>query len=192
VPRLKLTARVGSYFCVLHPHAWGRRGVRQEYPNKLVRIISSAGGGNEFKARLIAQGITGPLGQSVIVETRATPIIAAETVAKAPPDGYTLLVGGASLWLMPLMQKVSYDVVKDFSPISLMERSPSILVAHSSLPVKSVKELISLAKARPGDLNYSSAAPGSTSWIAGALFKSMAGVNIVSVTTKAVDQRSRH
>ena len=161
----------------------------QDYPNKPIRIVTSAaGGGSDFTTRQIAQGITGPLEQPVIVENRAAPVIATETVAKAPPDGYTLLVGGGTLWLMPLMQKVNYDPVRDFSPISLVERSPNVLVVHPSLPVKSVKELISLAKARPGELTYSSSGLGGTTWLSGELLKSMAGVNIVSIPYKTGTQ----
>ena len=156
----------------------------QDYPNKVIRIISTGGGSNEKKPRIIAQGITGPLGQPVIVELRGTPIISSETASKAPPDGYTLHVTGSALWLSALMQKVPYDVFRDFSPISLVDRSPTSLAVHPSLPVKSVKELISLAKARPGEINYSSAGPGNTGWFAIELLKSMAAINIMSVPYK--------
>ena len=174
--------RVVFAFCIMVFGAGVVSG--QDYPNKIIRIITGSGGSNELKARLIAQGIAGPLGQPVVLEFRATPVIVAETVSKAPPDGYTLLVSGGTLWLTPLFQKVPYDAVRDFSPVSLLERSPTALAVHPSLPVKSVTELIALAKARPGDLNYSSAGAGNTSWIAMELFKSLAGVNIVSVPYK--------
>ena len=90
-------------------------------------------------------------------------LLAAEAVSKAPPDGYTLHVNGANLWIAPLMQKLSYDVVRDFSPISLLVREISVLVVHPSLPVRSVKELIALAKAKPGELNFSSSPAGGSS-----------------------------
>ena len=159
----------------------------QEFPNKAIRIVSTgAGGGNDFVARIIAQALTGNLGQQVIVENRpgANGIIAAQTVAKAAPDGYTLLNYSGGFWLLPFLQKVPYDPVKDFSPVTLAVSSPSILVVHASLPVKSVKELIALAKARPGDLNYGTGSTGSTPHLAAELFKAMAGVNILRIPYK--------
>src|SRR5882672_9587563 len=115
-------------------------GYGQEYPSKPIRILTSAaGGGSDFTSRQIAQGIAGPLGQPVIVDNRASALVG-ETGAKAPPDGYTLTLTGASLWLTPLLQQMPYDV-SDFSPLSLVSREVFILVAHPSLPVKSVKEL---------------------------------------------------
>jgi len=156
----------------------------QTYPSQLIRIITgSVGGGSDFVARQIAQGLAPPLGQPAVVENRAS-IIASETVAKAPPDGYTLLVGGASVWQTPVMQKMNYDPVGDFSPISLISRDVFILAVHPSLPVKSVKELIALANARPGELNYAGGSTGGTTHLAGALLTSVAGVNIVNVPYK--------
>ena len=130
-------------------------GSGQDYPQKPVRIITSgAGGASDILARLIAQGISTPLGQPVIVDNRVA-IIAIETVAKAPPDGYTLLFYGTLIWLAPyLRDNVPWDPIRDFSPISLVTTEPNILVVHPSVPVKSVKELIALAKAKPGGLNY--------------------------------------
>src|SRR5258706_12053329 len=126
----------------------------QNYPNKPIRIVTSnPGGTNDFTARVIAQGLTGPLGQPVIIDNRGGgSFISAEVVAKAPPDGYTLLSTDTSTWTSPLITKIPYDPVKDFSPITLMVTAPLFLVVHPSLPVKSVKELIALAKARPGEL----------------------------------------
>ncbi|MBI4191678.1 MAG: tripartite tricarboxylate transporter substrate binding protein [Betaproteobacteria bacterium] len=163
----------------------GAAGVSgQDYPNKPIRIITSNPGGSpDFVSRLIAQGISGSLGQQVIVENRPSALIG-ETVAKAPPDGYTLLVGSPSLWVLPLIRKTSYDPVGDFSPISSIASTPLILVVHPSVPVKSVKELIALAKARPGELNYASTSPGSANRLAAESFKSMAGVNIVNISYK--------
>ena len=156
----------------------------QDFPNKPIRIVTAAaGGGSDTTARLIAQGISGPLGQPVIVENRPT-FVAIETVAKAPPDGYTLLVTGASFWINPLLQKLSYDAVRDFAPISLISREVFILAVHPSMPVKSVKELIALAKARPGELNFGSSTPGGPGSLGAELLKSMAGVNIVNVPYK--------
>jgi tripartite-type tricarboxylate transporter receptor subunit TctC len=154
----------------------------QPYPNKPVRILTSdPGGGSDFSARLVAQGMSPTLGQQVIVDNRAGGGIAGETVSKAPPDGYTLLYYASSLWLLPLMRMdVPYDM-KDFAPISWTVKTPAVLVVHPSLPVKSVKELVALAKARPGELNYASGAAGSSNHLAAELFKSMAAVNITRI-----------
>ena len=156
----------------------------QDFPNKPIRVVTSlAGGGVDFIARLIAQGITGPLGQQVIVDNRST-FLTAEIVSKAPPDGYTLLVASSPFFVGPFLQKVLYHPVRDFSPITLVSKEPSILVVHPSVAANSVKELIALAKARPGELRYSSAVRGSSLHLSAELFKSMAGVNIVSVAYK--------
>jgi len=156
----------------------------QEFPSKPIRVITSAaGGGNDITIRLIAPGLSNSLGQQVIVDNRNA-IVAIEAVAKAPPDGYTLLITGSILWFGPLLQQNHWDPVKDFAPVSIAVSSPSILAVHPSLPVKSVKELIALAKARPGDLNYASAGVGGPPQLAAELFKSMAGLNIVSIPYK--------
>ena len=157
----------------------------QDFPNKPIRIVTAgAGGGSDFTARLIAQGISAPLGQPVLVDNRGGGIIQGEFLSKSPPDGYGLTVTGNSFWIGPLLQKTPYDVVKDFAPISLISREVMVIAVHPSLPVKSVKELIALAKARPGALNYSSATLGSPQHLGAELFKSLAGVNIVNVPYK--------
>ena len=157
----------------------------QDYPAKPIRIVTGeAGGSNDFAARLIASGIAGPLGQSVITDNRAGGVIAVEIVAKAPPDGYTLLIFNNSMWTLPLMRNMPYDPVRDFSPITLAVSAPNILVVHPSLPVKSVKDLVDLAKTRPGDLNYASGSTGGSAHLAAELFKNMTGVNIVRIPYK--------
>ena len=119
----------------------------QDYPSKPIRIITAAvGGSNDFLSRLIAQGISGPLGQPVIVENRPNGPISPETVAKAPPDGYTILLNGSNFYVAVLFQKIPYDPVNDFAPITMVAMEPNVLVVHPSLPVKSVKDLIALAK----------------------------------------------
>jgi tripartite-type tricarboxylate transporter receptor subunit TctC len=156
----------------------------QDYPVKPVRIITSpAGGGNDFPARLIARGITGPLGQQVIVDNRPT-ILITDLVAKAPPDGYTLLLTGSAHWIGPLLDKVNYDPIKDFSAITLVDRAPNVLVVHPSLPAKSVKDLIAMAKAKPGEINVAVGGPGSSNFMGAVLFNHMAGVNIVRIPYK--------
>ena len=156
----------------------------QEFPSKPIRIVtSSPGGGSDFASRIIAQGISGPLGQQVIVDNRSG-VVGQELVAKAAPDGYVLLVDGTSLWTAPLLQTTQYDMARDFAPVSLISRVTNVLVVHPSLPVNDVKGLITLAKARPGELNYAAGNAGSAAQLSGELFKAMAGVKIVMVPYK--------
>lgn len=156
----------------------------QNYPNKPVRIIGAQpGGGADLVARIIAQGISGPLGQQVIVENRPARLIG-EIVAKATPDGYTLLLASSTFLFAPLFEETKYDAAKDFSPISLLAKAPNVIVVHPSLPVKSVKELIALAKGKPGVLNYGSGGTGSSLHLAAELFKQMAGVDITRISYK--------
>lgn len=158
----------------------------QDFPVKTIRIVTSEpGGSTDFLARLIAQGVSSRLGKQVIVDNRGGGMLAAEFVSRAPPDGYTLLLSGTSLWLSPFMRdNVSYDPLKSFSPITLAGNSPNVLVTHPSLPVRSLRELINLAKARPGELNYGSGSTGSPSHLSAELFKAMSGVNIVRIPYK--------
>ena len=158
----------------------------QDYPNKPVRIVATgAGGGGDIVARTIGQELAKVWDQQVVVDNRSG-IVANETAAKAPADGYTLLIQSTGLWLFPLLRKkVSWDAIRDFAPVTLAIRQPNILVVHPSLPVKSVKELIALAKARPGALNYASGNIGSTTHLASELFNSMAGVKTVAVFYKS-------
>ena len=157
----------------------------QNYPNKTIRIVTSeAGGGTDVGARILAQGVSPLLGQTVIVENRggAAGALAADIVVRASPDGYTVLYYTNALWLAPFMRdNVGYDPVKSFVPVILVARSPSVLAVHPSVPVTSVKELIALAKAKPGTLNYGSGAAG---MMAMEQMKAMAGINIVRITYK--------
>jgi tripartite-type tricarboxylate transporter receptor subunit TctC len=156
----------------------------QDYPGRPVRIVTSpAGGGNDFPARVIARGISGPLGQQVVVDNRPTNLLA-ELVSKAAPDGYTLLVTGSAHWLGPLLEKAAYDPIGDFAAISLLDRSPTILVVHPSMPVTSVKQMIALARARPGGLNFAVGGVGTSNYIAAILFNHMAGVDIARIPYK--------
>ncbi len=159
----------------------------QNYPNRPIRILTSeAGGGSDSAARTIAQGLGVSLGQQVVVENRGGGVIAGEIVSRASPDGYTLLYYGNTLWILPLLRKnIPYDTVKDFAPVTWAVSQFSVLVVHPSLPVKSVKDLIALAKARPGLLNYGSGASGGSNHLAAELFKSMAGVDIVRIPFKS-------
>ncbi|HYH40398.1 MAG TPA: tripartite tricarboxylate transporter substrate-binding protein [Burkholderiales bacterium] len=156
----------------------------QEFPAKVVRVVTGApGGNNDFIVRLISPIVSAALGQQMIVENRGG--LAAELVSKAPADGYTLLSYGTGVWLGPLMREtVGYDPARDLLPVTLLSSSPNILVVHPSLPVKNVKDLIALARARPGDLNYAAGTLGATPHLAAELFKSMTGVSMVNVAYK--------
>lgn len=157
----------------------------QGYPARPVRIVTTVPGGSlDLTARLIAPKLAERLGQQVIVDNRGG-ILSMELVAKAPPDGYTLLLASGSLWISQFVREnVSWSATRDYAPIALLVTSPNVLVVHPSLPVRSVKELISLARARPGELNYSSGQTGSSSHIAGELFQSMARVKILRIAYK--------
>lgn len=153
----------------------------QAFPAKPIRIVTSEpGGGTDLVTRVIAQGIAGPLGQPVLVENRPSALVGG-TVAKAPPDGYMILLNGNSTWISFLVQTPTYDPVKDLSPLTLATRAASILAVHPSVPANTVKELIDLAKAKPGVLNYSSAGPGGAPHLGAELFKSLAAADIVGV-----------
>lgn len=156
----------------------------QEYPSKVVRVLTSApGSNNDFVIRLLTPIVSQALGQQLIVENRGG--LSAEMVAKAAPDGYTLLSYGTAVWLAPFMRDtVGYDPARDLIPVTLLTRSPNIIVVHPSLPVRNVKDLIGLAKRRPGELNYAAGTLGATPHLAAELFKSMTGVNMVNVAYK--------
>ena len=156
----------------------------QGYPNKPIRILSNEpGAGNDFVARIVAQGISATLGQPVIVENRPG-TISTETAAKSQPDGYTLLCQGQSMWLSPYMRDGVLWKFTDFTPITIQMQGPLILVVHPSVPVKSVKELIALAKSKPGVLNYSAGTRGSAVHLAAELFNLLADVKIVGIPYK--------
>lgn len=175
----------GAILCCAGPAA------AQGYPNKPVRVISSGvGGGADIAVRLLTPGLSGALGQQFIVDNRASGVIPGEIAAKAPPDGYNLLFYNNTMWVGPLIQQTSYDAVRDFMPVTLASRSPNILVVHPALPVKSVRQLIELARARPGQLNFATGSTGASNHIAAELFKSMANVNMVRIPYKSGAQES--
>ena len=162
----------------------------QDYPNRSIRLIIpfAAGGPNDILGRVVAQKLTEQLGQQIVVDNRggAGGIIAAETVAKAQPDGYTLLLGGtATMSINPgLHKKLGYDPLKDFAPVSLIGTSPSLVTLNAALPVQNVRELIAYVKARPGQLTFASSGPGTAPHLAGELMKTMAGIDMVHVPYK--------
>ena len=160
----------------------------QQYPVKPIRVLtSSVGGGGDFASRLIGEALRRSAGWQVVVDNRPT-IVEREIVHHAQPDGYTLMLLSSSVWVIPLLQKTPYDAQRDFSPITITDRIPMIVVAHPSLAANSIKDLIALAKAKPGALNYASGATGSSSHLPAELFKSMAGVNIVRISYKGAGQ----
>ena len=166
----------------------GHAANAQDYPRKPIRIVTGGVGGSvDVTTRVIAQGITGAFGQQIIVDNRASGVIPGDIVARAPADGYTLLLSTGIVWLLPLLQdRVPYDPVKDFSPLTLAALSPNVLVVTQSLPAKTGKELIALAKAKPkpGVLNYASTGDGGGAHLAAELFRAMADVNIERIPYK--------
>jgi tripartite-type tricarboxylate transporter receptor subunit TctC len=160
-----------------------------QYPGKTVRIVVpyTPGGGVDIMARLFAAKLTERLGQQFIVENRpgGGTIIGTEAVARAAPDGYTLLFANPALTATPaLADKVPYDTAKSFASIGMVGSSFNVLVVHPSLPVRTVKELVSLAKARPGELNYASAGTGSAIHLAMELFQNATGIDVVHIAYK--------
>ena len=164
----------------------------QTYPSKPIRFVVpfAAGGGSDLVARTVAAKLTESLGQSVIVDNRtgAAGSIGADIASKSPPDGHTLLLGSnGPLAINPsLYAKLPYDAARDFAPVSLVTIMPFLLVVHPALPVKSVRELVALAKSKPDELNYGSPGNGSTTHLANELLKSMTGIRITHVPYKGV------
>ncbi len=158
----------------------------QNYPDKPIRVYTTGvGGSSDLSTRIIAQAMGGAFAQRMIVENRA--LVSVETVSGAPPDGYSLLHYSNVVWLMPLLQaNVPWDIFRDFAPVVLTVNTPNVLVVHPSLPVKSVKDLITFARARPGALNYASTSLGAGNHVAAELFNNMAGVKIVRINYKSM------
>jgi tripartite-type tricarboxylate transporter receptor subunit TctC len=161
----------------------------QSYPTKSVRMLVPfpPGGGTDYTARLIGQKLSELWGHPVVIENRpgASTTIASEIVARAAPDGHTLIMGSVNHSINPsLYAKLPYDTIKDFAPVTVAVTASYVLVVHPSLPARSVKELIALARARPGQINYSSSGSSGPQHLAGELFKLMAGIDIVHVPYK--------
>lgn len=169
------------------------RTMAQDYPAKPIRFIIplAPGGGGDILARSIAQKLNEKWGQPVIVDNRpgGGGVIGTEVVAKAPADGYTILMIATNHTVNPsLIPKLPYDAIADFAPVTQLTASPNILVLHPSLPAASLKELIALARQRPGQLNYSSAGNGTAGHLAAELMKMMAKIDVVHVPYKAAPQ----
>jgi len=161
----------------------------QNWPVRTVRVVVpyAPGGNTDFTARVVAQKLTDVFGQQIVVENRpgGATNIGSDLVAKAAPDGYTILMGGASNAInMSLIAKMPYDTLRDFAPVSHCVTGANVLSVHPSLPAKNLKELIALAKARPGQLRFGSSGIGSSNQMAGELLKMMAGINIEHVPYK--------
>ena len=161
----------------------------QTYPQKPIRFILPfpPGGGTDTLGRIVGQKLGESLGQQVVIDNRpgAGANIGAELAAKSPPDGYTIFMGNVAHTINEsLYSKLNYDLVRDFAPVTMLGLTANIVVVHPSVPAKSLKELIALAKARPGELNYASSGSGSSSHLAGELFKNMAHINMTHIPYK--------
>src|SRR6266487_1065514 len=176
--------------CALAALAISASGHAQVYPAKPVRMIVAypPGGGTDIVGRMVAQKLGESFGQNVVVENRggASGNIGTELAARATPDGYTILMGNVApnAINVSLFKELPFDPVADFTPVSLVASTPNILVVHPATPARTVRELIALAKAKPGTLNFASAGVGSSSHLAGELFRILAGADIVHVPYK--------
>jgi tripartite-type tricarboxylate transporter receptor subunit TctC len=181
-----------KFLTILLLCAWGTAAHAQSsgtWPQRPVRIVvpQSPGASTDLTARLIAQKLTTALGQTVLVDNRAGAgsVIGTEVVAKATPDGHTLLVVASSLTLNPTLHKnLAYDPVRDFAPITQLSSFPNMITVHPTLPVKTVKDLVALAKAKPGTLNYGSSGTATGTHLSAELFKYMTGIEMVHVPYK--------
>ncbi len=180
----KFTSNVLAAAAVVATFTYGAHA--QTYPSRPVRLVVpfSAGGAADVPGRILTQKLTEALGQQVVVDNRpgAGSTIGADNVAKSPPDGYSLLtISNTHYVSAALYKKLPYDSVTDFTPITQVTSAPNVIVVHPSLPAKSVKELIALAKSKPGKIDYASSGNGSTQHLTGALFCKMAGIEMTHI-----------
>jgi len=184
--RFTILVIVGIAFC--------SPAIAQQYPARPIRMLIGfpPGGGTDIVGRIVAQKVSENLGQQIVAENRggATGMVAAELAAKAAPDGYTIMMAHISaMSILPsLYPRMAYDTARDFAPITLAAIGPNLLVVHPSLPVRSVKDLIALAKARPGQLHYASPGSGSVQHLSGELFKLQAKVDMLHIPYKGSGQ----
>ncbi len=195
---MKTEARQGGFRVIIHRSSFiigcamaaqAAMAQPQQYPAKTIRLIahSSPGGSSDILGRLVAQRLTESLGQQVVVENRAgaSGIIGVEVAVKAPPDGYTLLISQTSLAINPSMfRKMPYEAMRDLAPITQIVDGPNVLVVHPSVPARSVKQLIALAKAKPDGLVIGSPGQGTSPHLSAELFNGMAGVKMTQVQYK--------
>ncbi len=180
---------IGAILASMFIAAFAAAQPQHGYPIRPIRFLVplAAGGGTDIAARLFGQKLSDAWGQQVVTDNRpgAGGVIGADLAAKAPPDGYTLMIGTASHTVLPSMhKKLPYDIVKDFAPVTNLIAYSHLMLLHPSVPAKSVKEFIALAKARPGQINFASGGTGSTAHLQSEMFKSMTGINIVHVPYK--------
>lgn len=185
---IRNNALLGILIALAATPAWPQ-GSAAGYPAKPIRIVvpTAPGGGVDTMARLVGQALTTAWGQQVLVDNRggASGIIGAEIVARAPADGHTLLVTPTTFSTnISLFKKLPYDTRRDFVTVSLISKEPNILITHPSLPVKSVKELVALAKRRPADINFGFGGVGSTASLSGELFKLKTGIQMTGISYK--------
>ena len=182
--RIRAVLSVLSSIAVL----WSASAAAQDWPQRAVKVVVPfvAGGNTDNQARIVSERLAALLGQPFVVENRvgAGGAIAAEYVAKAAPDGYTLFFAASPQFSLPLVQKVSFDPYKDFAPVSIVGTNPFVLGVHTSIPAQTVKEFVDYAKARQGQLNYASAGTGTTTHLTGALFLAIAGVQMTHIPYK--------
>ena len=188
-PTARMRTAAGLLMAGLSTLSWSADAMAQDYPNRPIRLIvpQSAGGSTDLIARLLAQKMSDSLGQTVVVDNRpgAGSVNGTETAAKAAPDGYTLLTVAASFTITPaLHQNLPFDSIRDFAPISQTATLPHILIVHPSVPVKSVKDLVALAKAKPGDLNVATSGIATSTHLAAELFMHLTGTKMVTVPYK--------
>jgi tripartite-type tricarboxylate transporter receptor subunit TctC len=175
---------------MLLAYAHGRETQAAEYPAKPVRVVvgSSAGGGGDILARTVIQRLNESLGQPIVIDNRggAGGAIACEIVAKAQPDGYTVLIASVGMLAINpvLYPKLQYAPLRDFAPVTLVAESPYVLVVHPSVAARSVKDLVGLARAKPGRMNFASGGAGTGNHFSGELFKLAAGIDLVHVPYK--------
>ena len=181
--RLRVTLALSLGVAVLVPTAFS-----QTFPTKPVRLVVGfpAGGGTDVLARLISKKLADTWPHALVVENRpgADGAIATELIARAPADGYTLVMITNAHTITPFQRELAYDPIKDFAPVTLVASTPNLLLIHPALPVKSVKDLIALAKKHPGELSFGSSGAGTSPYLAMELFKSMAGIEMVHVPYK--------
>ncbi|MCW5576013.1 MAG: tripartite tricarboxylate transporter substrate binding protein [Burkholderiales bacterium] len=191
---MKFSARICASTCfAVALSAFAASAISQPYPARPVKMLVgfSAGGGTDLTARIVAQKLSESIGQPVVVENRpgSGGMIATTAAAKAPSDGYTLLMAAAADTVQPAIRpSLPYDLERDFEPVSLVVTVPFALVTHPSVPARNVKELIALARSRPGVLNYGSSGIGSSAHLSNELFNSMAKIKITHVPYKGVSQ----
>ena len=158
---------------------------QDKYPTRPVRIVTATpGGGNDFLARMIAPPLGNAIGQQIIVDNRPSRLVGG-IAARSTPDGYTLVVGGSTMQYTPLMEKIDYNAITDFTPVSLLERSPNVLVVTPALKVNNVSELVAMARAKPGVLNYGTGASGASLHLSGELFMLATKTKMTRVPYKA-------